>query len=504
MNSSGKNRANNHEAHLVKGGHAVVLGGSLAGLMTAQMLTDHFQRVTVVERDAYPTTVTTRRGVPQANHVHALLLRGRQILEQLFPGLQAEMILAGAPLLDVANDLAWFTPKGWGTRFTSDMKMLAFTRPLLDFYVRQRIALDSQITVLENTEVLSLVKDPHANRIAEVAVVKRTNGSGSVNATKLQPDLIVDTTGRASRAPLWLQELGYSAPEEIVINAHIGYASRFYKIPKGFDADWKGNFVQAAPPEQRRGGFVLTVEGDRWLVTLIGGGRDHPPYDDGGFLEFARSLPVSTIYDAIRNAEPLSPIKTHRGTENRLRRFDRIKNLPDNFVALGDSVCAFNPVYGQGMTIAAMGVMTLEKTLAQRGSRRDIGNGFSCRFQRKLAKVTKAPWLMATGEDFRYHEAEGGSATVMTSFMHKYMDQVVELATHTVAVRSTLLQVMSMLQPPSALFRPTIFLRVLAQVLGALTGIANATAARRDNFQVRAPASRNRRRLINEIASEVE
>ena len=326
MNLSGKNRAKNHDQKLVKGRDAVVLGGSLAGLMTARMLTDHFERVTVVERDAYPTTVAARRGVPQANHVHALLLRGRQILEQLFPGLQAEMISAGAPLLDVANDLAWFTPKGWGTRFTSEMKMLAFSRPMLDFHVRQRVALNPRITVLENTEVLGLVKDPNANRIAEVTIASRTTDFESVVARKLQPDLIVDTTGRASRAPLWLQKLGYATPEDIVINAHIGYASRFYKIPKGFDADWKGNFVQAAPPEQRRGGFVLTVEGDRWLVTLIGGGRDYPPHDNDSF-QFARSLPVSSIYDAIRNAEPLSPIRTHRGTENRLRRFNALRNF---------------------------------------------------------------------------------------------------------------------------------------------------------------------------------
>ncbi len=478
MSSSGINRANNHDGKSVTG-HAVVLGGSLAGLMTARMLTDYFQKVTVVERDVYPTTINARRGLPQANHVHALLLKGRQILEDLFPGLQAEMIAAGAPILDVANDLAWFTPKGWGKRFTSQMRMLAFTRPMLDFYVRQRVALNPRIAILDNTEVLGLVKDERANRVAEVVLSGgRTNDLESVRVTKLQPDMIVDTTGRASRAPLWLRELGYATPEDTIINAHIGYASRFYKIPEGFDAGWKGNFVQAAPPEQRRGGFVLTVEGGRWLVTLIGGGRDYPPHDDAAFLEFARSLPVSTIYDAIRNAEPLSPIKTHRGTENRLRRFDLIKKIPDNFVALGDSVCAFNPVYGQGMTIAAMAVMTLKETLSEWRYRGDHGwHGFSRRFQRKLAKVNKAPWLMATGEDFRYHEAEGGSPTLMTNFMHKYMDQVVQLATHDIVVRSVLLEVMSMLQPPSALFRPAISVRVLAQALSALRDASRVTAA---------------------------
>ena len=466
MNTSAVRRADEHRT-VIEGRHAVVLGGSMAGLLAARVLADHFENVTIVERDSYPETAQARRGTPQANHVHALLLRGRQILEQLFPGLQDEMIAAGAPLVDMADDIAWFTPAGWGIRFPSDLKVLAFTRPVLDFHVRRRLGLNPRINILDSTHVLGLVREANANRVAGVMISSRIGDSDRTVARTLRSDLIVDATGRASRAPKWLQDLGYRATEEIIVNAHIGYASRLYQIPENFKADWKCTFVQAAPPERKRGGIVFTVEGNRWLVTLIGGGRDYPPSDESQFLEFARSLPVPTIYDAIRNAAPLSPIKTHRATENRLRRFERAGSLPDNFLALGDAVCAFNPVYGQGMTIAALGAMTLEQSLREELRSADGFKGFSLRFQRRLAKVNKAPWMMATGEDVRYREVEGGASTRMTTFMHRYMDQVVQLATTSSVVRSILLRAFSMMVQPTALFQPAILLRVVGQGFGA-------------------------------------
>lgn len=480
MNSSADQTVEDCRRSQPKGRHAVVLGGSMAGLLAARVLADHFEEVTLIERDPYPETPQPRRGTPQANHVHALLLRGRQILEQLFPGLQTEMIAAGAPLVDMADEVAWFTPAGWGVRFPSDLKILSFTRPVLDFHVRQRLKLNPRIKIMDNTHVLGLVADADATRVEGVVVTSYKSDADRAIAKKLPADLIVDATGRASRAPQWLTELGYPSTEETVVNAHIGYASRLYRIPHNFNADWKCAFVQAAPPERKRGGILFTVEGNRWLVTLIGGGRDYPPSDESKFLEFARSLPVPTIYDAIRSAEPLSPIKTHRATENRLRRFERGGSLPDNFIALGDAVCAFNPVYGQGMTIAALGALTLEETLSgfQR-LRADVGfKGFSAKFQRRLAKVTKAPWMMATGEDFRYREVEGGSSNRMTTFMHKYMDQVVQLATCNTVVRGVLLRAFSMLVPPAALFHPAILFRVLRNRFGGVAEFKNVDASR--------------------------
>ena len=492
MNSTADQTVDDCQPSVIKGRHAVVLGGSMAGLLAARVLTDHFEQVTLVERDPYPETAEARRGTPQANHVHALLPRGRQILEQLFPGLQSEMVAAGAPIVDMAKDISWFTPAGWGIRFSSDLDVLAFTRPVLDFHVRRRLNIHPRVKIIDNTHVLGLIGDSNANRVVGVMISSRDGNFDRTVARKLRADLIVDATGRASQAPKWLADVGYPAIKETVVNAHIGYASRLYQIPENFKADWQCAFVQAAPPERKRGGILFAVEGNRWLVTLIGGGRDYPPSDETEFLEFARSLPVPTVYDAIRNAEPLSSIKTHRATENRLRRFELAERLPDNFLALGDAVCAFNPVYGQGMTIAALGALTLEQSLRkQRIHRANRGfEGFSRRFQRRLAKVNKAPWMMATGEDFRYREVEGGSCSRMNTFMHKYMDHVVQLATRSSLVRNVLLRAFSMLAPPRALFQPAILLRVVGLRFGAAKHFENGKVAEGIKGQVfcRAPA----------------
>jgi len=452
-----------------KGRHAVVLGGSLAGLLSARVLAGHFDRVTVVERDSFPATAEPRRGVPQANHVHALMRRGRLILEQLFPGLESEMVAAGAVPVDMANDVAWLTPRGWGVRFQSELEVLSFTRPLLDFHVRRRLALLRNVRIIENTEIVRLLGDDSGTSVVGVLVQSGRNDSDKVVGRQLQADLIVDATGRGSQAPRWLAELGCPAPEETIVDAHLGYASRLYNIPQGFNGDWTCVYIQSAPPERKRGGILFTVEGNRWLVTLIGGGRDYPPTDEAAFLGFARSLPSQVIYDAIRVAEPISAIKRHRGTENRLRHFDRLTRMPENFIALGDSVCAFNPVYGQGMTVAALGAMVLEKCLREQqyGSLARVG-GFATKFQKELTKVTAGPWMMATSEDYRYRETEGGSPNLMTRFMHGYMNQVMALTTFNSSVREVLLQAFSMIVKPTALFQPKVLIRVLLYMLGIL------------------------------------
>lgn len=456
-------RGNREVQSEVVGRHAVVLGGSLAGLLAARVLAEHFERVTLIERDAYSDTPEVRKGIPQANHVHGLLLRGRQVLEELSPGLQDEMIAAGVPLVDMANDIAWFTRAGWGVRFPSELKVLAFTRPVLDLHVRRRLAQNPKIEIADGMEVLGLLGNPIENRVAGVMLIPRDTDADRRVARELRADLVVDATGRASRAPRWLKDIGYEPPQETVVNAHLGYASRLYRIPENFDGEWVCAYVQSAPPQKKRGGILFRVEDNRWLLTLIGGGHDYPPSDEHGFLEFAESLRDPIIADAIRNAEPLSPIRTHRATENRVRHFESVKNLPENFVVLGDAACAFNPVYGQGMTIAALGALMLRQCLREH----DDGNlsGLAQQFQRRLARVNKAPWLMATGEDYRYHETEGGAPGVMTRFMHWYMDRVLQLATREVAVRSVLLQVFNLLLPPSALFRRAILFRVIRSVL---------------------------------------
>ncbi|MDQ3753761.1 MAG: 2-polyprenyl-6-methoxyphenol hydroxylase-like oxidoreductase, partial [Acidobacteriota bacterium] len=407
------------------GSHAIVIGGSLAGLLAARVLADHFARVTVVERDSYPEDAPApRKGVPQSRHVHVLMLRGRRILEKLFPGLAAELIAAGALEIDMAGETAWLTPAGWGARYNSGLKMLTFTRELLDWHVRHRLTAHERVRLLVGCEVSRLLPATCGRAVAGVAIrSRRLAESAGVDERVLPAELVIDASGRGSRAERWLQELGSMPPAETVVSAFLGYASRLYRRPPEFRddgqmlgqgdvdnlnyyrppkfrGDWKSVYLQAAPPERTRAAVLFPVEGDRWLLTLCGGGKDYPPTDEAGFLEFARSLPSPLVYDTIKDAEPLSPIYGFRATENRWRHYEELRCLPENFLTIGDAACAFNPVYGQGMSIAALGALALDETLRKHRRRPDGSfNGLARSFQKRLAKVNSAPWLLATGED---------------------------------------------------------------------------------------------------------
>ncbi len=437
--------------------HAIVIGGSLAGLFSARVLSKYFDSVTVVERDKYPNTPGNRPGVPQSRHLHALLLRGKRIVESLFPGISDDLMNSGAIELDAGSDLAWFMPAGWGIRYRSGITALSFSRDLLDFVVRGRIRQIENITLLEETDVIGLRATLHGDRITGVTIrEKNVEGRKAGNGIDLEADLVVVASGRSSKLPEWLVQLGYDAPEESYVNANVGYASRYYSIPAQWESDWKAVFLQARPPERTRAGVLFPVEGNRWMVSLMGGDRDFPPVDEQGFNDFMRGLPSSELYEAVHNARALTPISGYRNMENRVRHFEKMRRWPRGLVALGDGVCAFNPVYGQGMTMAAIGAELLDQMIRERGI-----DGIGQEFQKKLAKENQAPWMLATGEELRFRTTKGAKPNSMLKFMHWYLDRVFELSTRDHIVRQRFFEVHQMIKPPTALFAPGIVLRVL-------------------------------------------
>ena len=372
---------------------AIVIGGSITGLIAARVLTDYFEQVTIIERDRFPEKPEFRQGVPQSLQVHALLTKGKEILEQLFPGLTSELIENGATETDAVADWRYLFADGWAPSFRSGITIPTCSRNLLENVIRKRLSNYHNLEFLEAHQVSGLLVSIDRQTITGVTVKSQQNQEFELSA-----QLVVDASGRNSQTPKWLESLGYPKPQETVINSFLGYASRWYQKPPEFVAPWKGVTLMTKPQDCKRGGVLYPVENQTWIVTLAGIGKDYPPTDEDGFLEFARSLRSSEIYEAIKSAQPISPIYGYRRTENRLRHYEKLDKFPENFVVMGDAVCSFNPVYGQGMTVAALAGLTLTNCLKQQKLNQTNPNllGLSRQFQKQLAQINETPWLVAS------------------------------------------------------------------------------------------------------------
>lgn len=441
--------------------HAIVIGGGIAGLLAARVLTDYFDKVTIIERDRFPEQPAPRAGVPQSYQLHGLLSQGKQIIEQLFPGLSDELTLHGSSTIDVGRDTRLLLPGGWTPQFTSQITTYNCSRILLENLMRQRLKSYSRLEFKEASIVTGLLSDTSNTAITGVRL-KDDHGT----ETELSAQLVVDASGRSSKAPKWLESLGYDTPTETVINSFLGYSTRWYQSLSEQPFDQKMLYIMPSAPDHPRGGIIYQVEGDRWVLTLVGVGRDYPPTDEAGFLEFARTLRSPEIYEAIKDAQPISPIYGYKRTENRLLHYEKLSRRPENFLVMGDAVCAFNPVYGQGMTIAALGAMTLDQCLKQftQHSNQDF-TGLAENFQKHLAQVNTAPWLMATGDDFRWPTTEGGRPNPMIRLMHWYLDQVMLAVSKNTQVYKEFIEAVHMLKRPNTLFHPAVLAPVLLQII---------------------------------------
>ena len=425
-----------------------MIGASLAGLVAARVLHDFFDEVLVVERDHVPDGPESRSGVPQARHIHVLLVRGAQILEELFPGFRMELVRGGAPTVDWPSEVLWLAPSGWVQRTGASFELISASRDVLDWTVRGRVLGVDRVRLLDRHDATGLLA-ARAGRVTGVAIRSRADGT----PTELEADLVVDASGRNSHAPAWLMSLGHARVDESVVNAFLGYSSRVYAPPAAFHSDWKAIVLTSRPPDAKRAGVLFPLNGGLWHVTLVGTGHDYPPTDESGFTDFARSLRSSVLHDAIAQATPVTSISGYRRTENQLRHYERLSDFPDGFVVLGDAASAFNPVYGQGMSVAGISSLVLRQWLKDGGP--------SETFQKRLARAVATPWLLATSEDFRFPTTEGAGRSALTRVMHRYIDRVISVATVDNVVLDTFIGVVHLVQPPSALFRPSIVARVL-------------------------------------------
>jgi 2-polyprenyl-6-methoxyphenol hydroxylase-like FAD-dependent oxidoreductase len=441
------------------GDRAVVLGASLAGLLAARVLADAYAKVTVIDRDQLPQTPMNRRGVPHGRHAHGLLTGGQQALEELFPGLTAELVAHGAPVGDMLANGRWYLNGHRLRQAHAGLVALSPSRPLLEGQIRARVRALPNVAFVDRCDIIGLVATPDGRRVTGARVLHRADGSAE---QVLGADLVIDATGRGSRTPVWMEAFGYPRPDEDQVRIGLSYATRTYRLPPdALDGDLA--VLQTATSEHPRSGVLLRLEGDRWMVTLGGRLGDHPPTDPDGFLAFARSLRFPDIYQAVRDAEPLDDPVGFRFPASVRHRYERLDRFPDGLLVLGDAVCSFNPVYGQGMSVAAVEALAL---------RRHVVGGAVLqprRFFRDLARVVDVPWDIAVGGDLVFPGVPG-RRTRKVRLINAYLARLHAAAAHDASLASAFLRVAGLVAPPQTLLGPRVAVRVLRGSLRPATG----------------------------------
>ena len=447
----------------------MVIGGSIGGLLAARVLSGFFEKVTILERDEVSDSVASRKGVPQGNHVHTIFGGGAEVIERLLPGLFESMVADGATECDFSRGIVWYHQGVWKMRTDTGLTSFWQSRPFLESHIRRRVEQIDNVTFTDCCDVESLLSSVDSSRVTGVQVRRR---NGQDQQEELEADFVVDAAGRGSRTPQWLKQLGFQPPKEISVGIDLAYASRIYERTADETRDWNVMAVYPTPPDNKRVGYIFPIEGNRWLVSAVGYLGDHPPDDEDGFLEFAKSLELPDFYDAIKDAEPLTPIVKYRYPAQLRRRYESLQTFPDGLVVLGDAVCSFNPVYGQGMSSCALQVDLLEKALRDASS---TGlSGLPRKYFRRAGRLVDNPWLLASNSDFLYPQTTG-NRPFGTAFLNWYIVRVLEMCACKPRAMKTFLEVLHFIKKPTALFHPAIAFNVLKWTVGLRGGFKKST-----------------------------
>lgn len=379
---------------------AVIIGGSISGSLTAAVLSPHFSEVVLLDRDELPTGAELRAGVPHAHQVHALTVGGRLAIEEIYPGWTATAEQEGVPLVDTGRDLKYASKCGWLPRFETDMRSILASRVYIESLIRRCTKRIHNVKYESGVEVKSLILD--GDRAVGVRVVS------AEGEREVRGDLVVDASGRSSAAPDWLVQIGYDAPEETQINARWGYATTYFTVPDGFDPGFSALFVAptvtGSGMAATRGGAMWIQEGEIWGLAAQGCAGDFPPGEISAFREFFESFGGNEFTQLIDCGEQVRSLKVWRHAANRYRDFAGLERRPEGIIFVGDSVAAFNPIYGMGMAASAIGAIRLRDFLDQwHRDRSETGyvDGFAEAFQKRLDPIVQDCWRLSTGADLK-------------------------------------------------------------------------------------------------------
>ncbi|NEA86438.1 FAD-dependent monooxygenase [Streptomyces sp. SID14436] len=432
---------------------AVVLGGSIAGMLAAAAVKDHVDHVEIVEAHDLPDGPEPRTGVPQAAHVHLLQTGGVEAIESLLPGWADALVAEGAHRVPETTGMVLYAPEGWYRRWQrATHHLITAGRDLTDSVVRRRVRQDPRVGVRPRTRAVGLLGD--ARKVTGV-LVRTADGV----TAELAADLVVDATGRASRTPEWLARLGITGLREDRIDSGLAYASRLYRAPVP-TRNWPVVGIQADPGLSRPGaaGAIAPIEGGAWQVSLMGAPGGRPTADPDAFLPFARGLRHPLIADLIEHAEPLTGVSVTHGTANRRRYYERLPAWPDGLVVLGDAVAAVNPLYGHGMSVAAQEAVALRDLLRTAGP----GPGLARRAQRAVARCADTAWALSVGQDIHFPTTTGKRPTVADRLLHRYVGRLSRTATGSFHAATALTDVLALQAAPASLLRPAVLVTALA------------------------------------------
>ncbi len=429
------------------GDHAVVVGGSMAGLCAARVLADGFERVTVLDRDPFPDEPTVRDGAPQTGHPHVMLEAGRLTLTDFFPGFEDDLFEAGGLCVDAGTELQFYDRGGFLAEPPDEMPMYCATRPLFEHVVREQVRALDGVDLQGGTQVTGYRFDDAGESVTGVRV--RAGG----DERTLAADLVVDATGRTSRTPRWLADHGFPTPDVEEVHVDVTYSTIRVERPPD------DRRVFFAPPDapRTRGGGAIPVEGDRWEVAVQGVHGDDAPADREGFVAFAESLPVPEVGRLARERPWTSDGVHHYPFPcSRRRRYEHLDRFPEGLVVTGDAVASFNPIYGQGMSVAALDALALHHALAEGGL-----DGIAPRFFDRVGETVDIVWKLAVGRDFEFRETEGPKP-FGTDLFNRYVARLSRKAHSDGVLTDAFARVFRLERPPTALLRPAVALRVLA------------------------------------------